>query len=157
MSTARRPMRASSALRTSNPRHAHEWEVFRDRAAEIPDSKILVPGVVDRMIRVPDAASVAGARFLSDRLGRRVGASTGTNIVGVAAMVREIKSSPMLFGYRGGEVVDVEEVERLILRVAQLQHDLPQVSSMDLSLVLAGADSTRTRPRRSVTSRTRDP
>ncbi len=57
-----------------------------------------------------------------------------------AAMVREIKSAPMLFGYRGSEVVDVAEVERLVLRVAQLQHDLPQVSALDLPLVLAGAD-----------------
>ncbi|MGB7242066.1 MAG: cobalamin-independent methionine synthase II family protein [Sulfitobacter sp.] len=32
---------------TSNPRHAHEWAVFRDRKSEIPDTKILVPGVVD--------------------------------------------------------------------------------------------------------------
>jgi len=32
---------------TSNPRHAHEWTVFRDRANEIPDDKVLVPGVVD--------------------------------------------------------------------------------------------------------------
>ena len=32
---------------TSNPRHAHEWTVFRDRADEIPAEKILVPGVVD--------------------------------------------------------------------------------------------------------------
>ncbi len=32
---------------TSNPRHAHEWTVFRDRKAEIPADKILVPGVVD--------------------------------------------------------------------------------------------------------------
>lgn len=32
---------------TSNPRHGHEWAVFRDRAADIPESKILVPGVVD--------------------------------------------------------------------------------------------------------------
>ena len=32
---------------TSNPRHAHEWTVFRDRSNEIPGSKILVPGVVD--------------------------------------------------------------------------------------------------------------
>lgn len=30
---------------TSNPRHAHEWTVFRD--ASIPDDKILVPGVID--------------------------------------------------------------------------------------------------------------
>ncbi|WP_170477298.1 cobalamin-independent methionine synthase II family protein [Ruegeria arenilitoris] len=32
---------------TSNPRHAHEWTVFRDRRGEIPEDKILVPGVVD--------------------------------------------------------------------------------------------------------------
>lgn len=32
---------------TSNPRHGHEWTTFRDRKADIPDTKILVPGVVD--------------------------------------------------------------------------------------------------------------
>ena len=56
-----------------------------------------------------------------------------------ASMVREIRSSPMLFGYRGSEVVDIDEVERLIQRVAQLQNDLPQVRTLELSLVLAGA------------------
>lgn len=30
---------------TSNPRHAHEWVVFRD--AKIPEDKILIPGVLD--------------------------------------------------------------------------------------------------------------
>ena len=30
---------------SSNPRHAHEWTVFRD--SKIPDDKILVPGVLD--------------------------------------------------------------------------------------------------------------
>jgi hypothetical protein len=57
-----------------------------------------------------------------------------------AAMVREIKSAPMLFGYRGSEVVDVAQVEELIRRVARLQNDLPQVRSLELSLVLAGAE-----------------
>ena len=32
---------------TSNPRHGHEWSVFRDRKSDIPDDKVLVPGVVD--------------------------------------------------------------------------------------------------------------
>ncbi len=59
-----------------------------------------------------------------------------------ADMVREIKSSPLLLGYRGSEVVDVARLERLILNVAQLQHDLPQVRSLDLGLVLAGAEAT---------------
>ena len=30
---------------SSNPRHAHEWTVFRD--SKIPDDKILIPGVLD--------------------------------------------------------------------------------------------------------------
>ena len=56
----------------------------------------------------------------------------------VEAMVREVKASPMLFGYRGSEVVDVGEVERLISRVSQLQNDMPQLSALELGLVLAG-------------------
>ena len=55
-------------------------------------------------------------------------------------MVREIKASPLLFGYRGSEIVDVAEIERLVRQVAQLQHDLPQVRALQLPLVLAGAD-----------------
>ncbi|MCV2870293.1 cobalamin-independent methionine synthase II family protein [Defluviimonas sp. WL0002] len=32
---------------SSNPRHGHEWTVFRDRRRDIPADKVLVPGVVD--------------------------------------------------------------------------------------------------------------
>lgn len=39
-----------------------------------------LPGVVDRMVAVPDAASIAAARHVSAVLGRRVGPSTGTNL-----------------------------------------------------------------------------
>jgi len=47
--------------------------------------------VVDHMIKVPDAASLAAMHVLSRRLGRRVGGSTGANFVGLcrmAAMMR---------------------------------------------------------------------
>jgi hypothetical protein len=54
-------------------------------------------------------------------------------------MIREIKASPLLFGYRGTEIVDVAQVEELVRRVAQLQNDLPQVRQLELPLVLAGA------------------
>ena len=30
----------------ANPRHAHEWRVFSERRSEIPDDKILIPGVI---------------------------------------------------------------------------------------------------------------
>jgi acyl-CoA synthetase (NDP forming)/GNAT superfamily N-acetyltransferase len=56
-----------------------------------------------------------------------------------AEMVREVKAAPMLFGYRGAEVVDVEAIEDLLLRVAQLKNDLPQLHTLDLNLILAGA------------------
>ncbi len=51
-----------------------------------------IPDVVDEMLRVPDAASVATALWLETQLGRKVGASTYTNMWGVlqlAARMRE--------------------------------------------------------------------
>jgi acyl-CoA synthetase (NDP forming)/GNAT superfamily N-acetyltransferase len=60
----------------------------------------------------------------------------------VSAMVREVKSSPLLFGYRGAEPVDIEAVEQLVTKVAHLQNDLPEVSALELSLALAGVDGT---------------
>ncbi len=46
--------------------------------------------VIDRMIEVEDAASFAATRFLSERLGRRVGPSTGTNLVGVLDLAQDM-------------------------------------------------------------------
>jgi cysteine synthase len=48
------------------------------------------PSVIDRMIEVADADSFAAALWLSERLGRAVGPSTGTNLVGVFALAREL-------------------------------------------------------------------
>lgn len=42
-----------------------------------------IPGVIDHMIKVPDAASIAAMHVLSERLFRRVGGSTGTNFFGL--------------------------------------------------------------------------
>ena len=46
-----------------------------------------LPGVIDRMVRVPDAASVAAAHQVSRVLGRRVGPSTGTNVWGAFGLL----------------------------------------------------------------------
>jgi 5-methyltetrahydropteroyltriglutamate--homocysteine methyltransferase len=60
-------VRAQNVLfETANPRHAHEWEVFRDRRAEIPDDKVLVPGVVDtttNFVEHPEAVRQRVERF----------------------------------------------------------------------------------------------
>ena len=48
---------------TSNPRHAHEWIVFRDRKADIPDHKILIPGVVDTTTNFVEHPEVVAQRI----------------------------------------------------------------------------------------------
>ena len=53
---------------TSNPRHGHEWAVFRDRAADIPDTKVLVPGCVDtttNFVEHPDLVQQRIQRFVN--------------------------------------------------------------------------------------------
>jgi cysteine synthase A len=50
-----------------------------------------VLGVVDRMIAVPDAASIAAMRFCSRVTGRLVGGSTGTNLWGSLRLAAEMR------------------------------------------------------------------
>jgi cysteine synthase len=59
-----------------------------------------VPTIVDRMICVPDAASIAAMRHLERVTGRRAGGSTGTNLVGAFTLVAE-----MVAAGRTGSVV----------------------------------------------------
>ena len=52
-----------------------------------------IPAVVDRMLRVPDAASFAAMRFLGQVLGKRVGPSTGTNLHGLLTLAAEMHAA----------------------------------------------------------------
>lgn len=52
-----------------------------------------VGSVVDAMIRVPDAASVAAMRWTSRLLGRSVGGSTGTAMWGAMALIGRMKAA----------------------------------------------------------------
>jgi acyl-CoA synthetase (NDP forming) len=144
------------------PDMAHVWrnindghemeEAWRSLTAFVGDvdaagfvvQKVAPPGVplVIRSIEDPLFGPVVSFGLggpMSELLGDRSYRIPPLSRRDAAAMVREVKAAPMLFGYRGAEVVDVEEVERLIRRVAQLQNDLPQISALTLDLVLAGA------------------
>jgi len=48
----------------SNPRHAHEWTIFRDRKNEIPEEKILVPGVIDTTTNYVEHPELVAQRLL---------------------------------------------------------------------------------------------
>ena len=83
----------------------------RDLTVRTPGSRIegigrprvepsFIPDVIDHMMLVPDAASIAAAHVLSERLFRRVGGSTGTNFVGLLAI-----ASQMMKAGREGSLV----------------------------------------------------
>jgi cysteine synthase A len=59
-----------------------------------------VPGVIDEMMRVPDAGSLAAIRVLRERTGHWAGGSTGTNLFGAFLLI-----SRMLAEGRSGSVV----------------------------------------------------
>src|SRR3954447_20330968 len=52
-----------------------------------------VPSVVDAMVSVPDAASIAAMRWCSSVTGRMVGGSTGTALWGALRLVASMRSS----------------------------------------------------------------
>ena len=54
----------------ANPRHSHEWSVFRD--AKIPENKVLIPGVLDsttNFVEHPELVAERICRF-ADIVGR---------------------------------------------------------------------------------------
>lgn len=99
--------RHATQLCVADPVHSVFHRHFADRAAlSLPEGcasciegigrprvePSFIPSVIDRMIAVDDAASIGAMRALSRRLGRRVGGSTGTNLVAVAQLVEEMAS-----------------------------------------------------------------
>ncbi len=59
-----------------------------------------LPSVVDRMMRVPDAASIAAIHWLETVIGRKCGGSTGTNLIGALTIAEE-----MIAARVGGSIV----------------------------------------------------
>jgi cysteine synthase A len=70
-----------------------DWSVTTDRGSRIEGigrqrvEASFQPSVVDKMVRVPDAGSLAAMRIASGLLGRRVGGSTGTNLWGAFGLI----------------------------------------------------------------------
>ncbi|MEG3092132.1 PLP-dependent cysteine synthase family protein [Sphingomonas sp. PB1R3] len=107
--------RHATRLCVADPVHSVFHRHFGDRTVtSLPDgcaSRIegigrprvepsFIPSVIDRMIAVEDAASIGAMRALSTRLGRRVGGSTGTNLIACAQLIEEMAAA----GERGAVV-----------------------------------------------------
>ncbi|WP_374354823.1 PLP-dependent cysteine synthase family protein [Chitinimonas sp.] len=61
-----------------------------------------IPSCVDTMLKVPDGLSLAAMRYVSKRLGRRVGGSTGTNFIGVLWLAQHMQAAG-----QGGSIVTI--------------------------------------------------
>ena len=76
-----------------------DWEILTGRGSRIEGigrprvEPSFQPAVVDRMVQVPDAASLAAMRAGSAVLGRKLGGSTGTNLWGAFALIAEMREA----------------------------------------------------------------
>ena len=51
-------------------------------------------------------------------------------------MVAELRTAPLLDGYRGGPAQDVAALVQAILRVSAMVDDLPQIAELDLNPIV---------------------
>jgi acyl-CoA synthetase (NDP forming)/RimJ/RimL family protein N-acetyltransferase len=55
-------------------------------------------------------------------------------------LIRSIRSAPLLLGHRGSPAADLGALRTLLLRVARLADDLPEITDLDLNPVIARPD-----------------
>ena len=94
----------ATRLAVVDPQGSAFLPAYAAEIADTPGSRIegigrprvepsFVPRVVDRMLGVPDAASVATMLFLDERFGLRAGPSTGTNLYGALLLACELRAA----------------------------------------------------------------
>lgn len=97
----------ATQLCVADPEHSVFYDYYRtgDKTL-VSDSGSMIEGIgrprvepsfiasiVDRMTKVPDAASLATIRFMEKLLNRRVGGSTGTNLYAAFQLIAELNAN----------------------------------------------------------------
>jgi cysteine synthase A len=102
--------RFDTRLCVCDPEHSVFYDYYRTRDPKLVSCRpsniegigrpqvvaSFVPGVIDRMVRVSDAASIAATRFLYKTFGRRYGGSTGTNLYGALQIASQMKDGSIV-------------------------------------------------------------
>ncbi|HEY2058498.1 MAG TPA: GNAT family N-acetyltransferase [Amycolatopsis sp.] len=78
--------------------------------------------------------------LVSTLLGDRAYRAVPLTDVDAATLIREPRTSPLLTGYRGDEPADLAALQDMVLRVAALAEDNPEVRSLSLDPILASPD-----------------
>ncbi|SFF75884.1 bifunctional acetate--CoA ligase family protein/GNAT family N-acetyltransferase [Blastococcus tunisiensis] len=105
--------------------------------------EMAAPGVATVVEIVDDPSFGALVSFglggvATDLLGDRAFRTLPLTDLDAAELVREPRAFPLLDGYRGSEPVDLGALEDLLLRVARLADDLPEVLRLRLEPVIVG-------------------
>nr|WP_228045944.1 GNAT family N-acetyltransferase [Saccharopolyspora sp. HNM0983] len=118
------------------------------RTADVPDAYIQRMGdrgtscVID-LLDDPSFGTLVSfglSGVASELLGDKAFRALPLSDVDVAALVRAPRAAPLLSGYRGDRPADLTALEDLVLRVATLAEDLPEVRELVLEPVMAGPD-----------------
>ncbi|WAL67443.1 GNAT family N-acetyltransferase [Amycolatopsis cynarae] len=78
--------------------------------------------------------------LVSTLLGDRAYRAVPLTDVDAATLIREPKSAPLLTGYRGDEPADLAALQDVVLRVAALAEDNPEVRALHLDPVMASPE-----------------
>ncbi|MEV4142215.1 GNAT family N-acetyltransferase [Amycolatopsis sp. NPDC049691] len=78
--------------------------------------------------------------LVSTLLGDRAYRAVPLTDVDAATLLREPRTAPLLTGYRGDEPADLAALQDMVLRVAALAEDNPEVRSLVLDPILASPD-----------------
>ncbi|MGY1988149.1 GNAT family N-acetyltransferase [Blastococcus sp. SYSU DS0669] len=124
-------------------------EAVRSAFAAIPSGdpvivqEMAAPGVATVVEIVDDPSFGALVSFglggvATDLLGDRAYRTLPLTDLDAAELVRSPRAFPLLDGYRGSEPVDLAALEDLLLRVARLADDLPEVLRLRLEPVIVG-------------------
>ncbi len=108
-------------------------------AAELgPPGVEMLVGVVNDPHFGPTIACGAGGTLveLLKDVSVRLSPLTRTD---AASMLRELRSFPLLEGYRGGPKCDVAALENVLLRISALVEDHPHIAEMDCNPVMVSA------------------
>ncbi|MFD6066264.1 bifunctional acetate--CoA ligase family protein/GNAT family N-acetyltransferase [Amycolatopsis lurida] len=116
---------------------SHDDEVYVQRMA--PKGISCVVGLQDDP-SFGTLVSFGLSGLVSTLLGDRAYRAVPLTDVDAATLLREPRTSPLLTGYRGDEPADLAALQDIVLRVAALAEDNPEVRSMTLDPILASPD-----------------
>ncbi len=99
----------------------------------------LITGMLDDHVFGPLVVLGPGG-VATEVLGGHVARLTPLTDADADALIRSVKTAPLLLGYRGSPPADLEALRDLLLRLSRLADDLPEITDVDLNPVIAGPD-----------------